>query len=100
MVRDYIAGADADLRLEKIYREDCALAVVCVSRSYNDKPWTGGEYHAIRDRVNKSRIPAASEEDKQGVLFIRVAEGDVAGIFSSTDIALTSDKSHWSRLSS
>ena len=28
----YLAGADADLKLQKIYGERCALAVVCVAK--------------------------------------------------------------------
>lgn len=34
----YIAGADADLKLQDFYGEKCELAVVCVSARYGDKP--------------------------------------------------------------
>jgi len=51
----YIAGFDADLRLQKIYAERCALAVVCVSERYGGKTWTQAEHEAIRARLMKAR---------------------------------------------
>src|SRR6266850_7571524 len=50
-----IAGQDADVKLQKIYGEDCALAVLCVSEPYGNKPWTLAEHEAIRARYNKAR---------------------------------------------
>ncbi len=47
----YIAGADADKKLQKIYRERSVLVVVCISAVYGDKPWTLAEHDAIRERV-------------------------------------------------
>ena len=44
----HLAGADADLKLQKIYGEQCTLAVVCVSKDYGIKPWTMAEHEAIR----------------------------------------------------
>ena len=43
---DYIAGDGADLVLQRIYRERCELAVVCVSARYGNKPWTLAEHDA------------------------------------------------------
>jgi hypothetical protein len=75
----YLAGADADLKLQKIYGEGCALAVVCVSERYGGKAWTQAEHEAIRARLMKARAsPDPSERD--AVLPIRVGEGEVAGI--------------------
>ncbi len=82
----WIAGSDADKKLQKIYREGCVLAVVCVSAHYSEKFWTLAEHDAIRERVNKSRVPSASNEDRNAVLPIRVADGDVEGISSNTII--------------
>jgi hypothetical protein len=75
----YIAGADADLKLQEIYGEQCILAVVCVSKCYGNKPWTLAEYEAIRARQMKSRM-SKSKRDKLGILPIRVGDGDVEGI--------------------
>src|SRR5262245_61132477 len=69
----YIAGHDADLKLQKIYREQCVLAVVCVSERYGGKPWTRAEHEAIRVRVMKER-------DAPGVLPIKVGDGDIEEI--------------------
>jgi hypothetical protein len=75
----YIAGDDADLRLQEIYGRRCVLAVVCVSGQYGDKPWTTAEHAAIRSRHMKAR-GSPNKHDQLGVLPIRVGEGDVEGL--------------------
>jgi TIR domain len=74
-----IAGQDGDIKLQEIYGRECALAVVCVSERYGNKPWTQAEHEAIRARYMKAR---ASGDPRQalGVLPIRVGDGDVPGI--------------------
>jgi hypothetical protein len=72
----YIAGDDADLKLQEIYGERCVLAVVCVSERHGGKPWTRAEHAAIRARQMK----AANERESLSILPIRVGEGDVPGI--------------------
>jgi len=72
----YIAGQDADLKLQRIYGERCALAVVCVSERYGGKPWTKTEHAAIRAR----QMQAQESHDQLGILPIRVGDGDVEGI--------------------
>jgi hypothetical protein len=75
----YISGDDADLRLQKIYREQCVLAVVCVSSRYGDKPWTQAEHAAIRSRAMRAR-ESKDQSERLAVLPIRVGDGDVEGI--------------------
>jgi len=75
----YIAGHDADLKLQEIYGEQCELVVVCVSERYGGKPWTQAEHEAIRARVMKSRASADILE-QYAILPIRVGDGDVRGI--------------------
>lgn len=75
----YIAGQGADLKLQEIYGERCALAVVCVSERYGSKPWAQAEHEAIRARMMKSRGSADTRE-QAAVLPIRVGDGDVKGI--------------------
>jgi TIR domain len=80
---DCIAGDDADIFLQDIYRKGCVLAVICVSNRYGHKPWTLAEHAAIRERVNRSRVLSRnSRNDKArlGVLPIRVGVGNVKGI--------------------
>jgi len=79
----YLAGYDADLKLQEIYARGCALAVVCISSHYGDKPWTLAEHSAIRARAMQARA-AADERERQGVLPVRVGDGEVEGILFNT----------------
>ena len=79
----YIAGHDADLKLQAIYGEQCELAVVCVSERYGGKPWTQAEHEAIRARVMRSR-ESADRREQYAILPIRVGDGDVKGILFNT----------------
>ena len=79
----YIAGADADKKLQEIYGKQCVLAVICVSECYAGKPWTLAEHEAIRARQMKSRI-SDNVLDKLGILPIRVGDGEVEGILFNT----------------
>jgi len=75
----YLAGKDADLKLQEIYGERCALAVICVSERYGDKPWTQAEHEAIRARLMKSRA-SGDRREENAILPIRVGSGNVEGI--------------------
>ncbi len=75
----YIAGDDADLKLQGIYGERCELAVVCVSERYGSKPWTQAEHRAIRARFMRCSASNNSRE-RDSILPIRVGEGNVQGI--------------------
>jgi hypothetical protein len=75
----YLAGQDADLKLQKIYGEQCELAVVCVSERFGDKPWTQAEHRAIRARQMKLG-QSADRRGQFAILPIRVGDGDVPGI--------------------
>jgi hypothetical protein len=79
----YIAGSDADTRLQEIYGQQAELVVVSVSANYGGKPWTLAEHEAIRARHMQLR---ASEDRKDGfrILPLRTGEGDVKGILFNT----------------
>ena len=79
----YLAGDDADLKLQAIYGERCDLAVVCVSQRYGGKPWTRAEHAAIRARLIQARA-SADEREALAILPIRVGEGEVPGILFNT----------------
>jgi hypothetical protein len=79
----FLAGHDADLRLQKIYGDQSELVVVCVSEHYGDKPWTVAEHEAIRARLMKTRS-SQEERDKLRILPIRVGKGEVEGILFNT----------------
>jgi hypothetical protein len=72
----WIAGQDADLVLQSVYREKAELVVVCVSRAYGDKPWTQAEHRAVRARL----MQAAAAGDRHEVLPVRVGDGEVEGV--------------------
>ena len=74
--KHWIAGPDADLLLQSVYREKAELVVMCVSGAYGDKPWTHTEYQAVRARL----MQAATAEDRRRVLPIRVGDGEVEGV--------------------
>ena len=75
----YLAGNDADLKLQRLYSEQCELAVVCVSKRYGDKPWTKAEHAAIRARQMKLQ-ESMVKGDEHRVLPIRVGDGNIEGI--------------------
>jgi hypothetical protein len=75
----FLAGQDADLKLQEIYGERCELAIVCVSERYGGKPWTQAEHEAIRARMMQARA-SADKRDRDRILPIRVGDGDVKGI--------------------
>jgi hypothetical protein len=79
----YIAGDDADLRLQEIYAQRCQLAVVCVSERYEGKPWTRAEHAAIRARQMELRT-SLNEQDQLRILPLRVGDGEVKGITANT----------------
>lgn len=88
----HLAGADADLKLQKIYGEQCDLAVVCVSKAYGDKPWTRAEHRAIRAR--QMRAEASSDRREQdSILPIRVGDGEVEGILVNAIVPDVRDRS-------
>ena len=80
----YLAGGDADLRLQEIY-DNAAVVVVCVSERYGDKAWTRAEHAGIRSRLMRAQA-SGDESDKLGVLPVRVGDGEVGGLPFNTII--------------
>jgi hypothetical protein len=79
----WLAGDDADLKLQDLYANRCTLAVVCVSGRYGGKPWTQAEHRAIRAR-NMRAGEAERSLERFAILPIRVGDGDVPGILFNT----------------
>lgn len=76
----YIAGDDADLRLQDIYLKMSDLVVVCVSSAYNDRPWTQLEHRAIR------ALTMSTGRASMRLLSLRVGDGEVEGIHTNAFI--------------
>jgi hypothetical protein len=83
----WIAGADADLLLEKLYGQMAELVVVCVSGAYGDKSWTRTEYRAVR-----ARLMQAATEDRHRILPVRVGDGQVEGVLFNEIVPELRDK--------
>lgn len=82
----YIAGQNADIRLQKVYSELSILVVLCISEHYGGKPWTLAEHTAIRDL----QMRTSASKDKRAefrILPVRVGDGDVPGIFINTIVS-------------
>jgi hypothetical protein len=79
----YIAGDDADLRLQDIYLRRSDVVVLCVSGDYNEKPWTQSEYRAIR--ALQMQLASATSEALR-LLPLRVGDGDVEGLLGNAII--------------
>ena len=79
----YLAGDDADLKLQEIYGNRCALVVICISKNYGGKPWTLAEHAAIRARFMKTRA-SKDRREQMSLLPIRVGDGEVDGILFNT----------------
>jgi TIR domain len=73
----YLAGSEADLKLQRIYGDQSELVVICISDAYGTKPWTRAEYAAVRARYMKA---AGNELDSDRILPVRVGDGDVEGL--------------------
>src|SRR3954462_4406401 len=79
----YIAGADADTRLQEIYGQKAELVIVSVSANYGGKPWTLAEHAAIR-ALYMQLLASKEKKDAFRILPLRTGEGDVKGILFNT----------------
>ena len=75
----YIAGSDADTRLQEIYGQKAELVIVSVSANYGGKSWTLAEHQAIRSRQMQLGV-SNDKKDAFRILPVRTGEGDVKGI--------------------
>jgi hypothetical protein len=75
----YIAGDDADLRLQSLYTKRAALVVSCISERYGGKPWTRAEHRAIR-ALQMQLDGSTDSKDAYRILPLRVGDGDVEGV--------------------
>jgi hypothetical protein len=69
-----LARPDLDTYLQEIYLQHCDLVVVFICEKYEEKEWCGIEWRAIRNLL-KNRV------EKQRIMYIRLDEGNVSGVF-------------------
>jgi hypothetical protein len=67
------ARPNLDVYLQSLYHNEVTLNVVFLCEAYARKEWCGLEWRAIRDLIKRRR----SE-----IMFLRLDDGDVAGVFS------------------
>jgi hypothetical protein len=67
------ARPNLDVYLQDLYHDETTLNVVFLCEAYNQKEWCGLEWRAIRDLIKRR---------KSEIMFLRVDDGDVAGVFS------------------
>ena len=79
----YLAGSDADTRLQEIYGQKTELVVVSVSANYGGKPWTLAEHEAIRALHMQLRA-SEDKNDAFRILPLRTGEGELKGILFNT----------------
>lgn len=76
-----IAGHDAHVVLQKIYRESSRLVVACVCEHYNSKPWTQDEWRAIQAFERDLRDAGTDNTKRLRLLPLRFGDGKIDGIF-------------------
>lgn len=67
------ARPNLDTYLQDLYHNDSELIVVFLSGDYERKEWPGLEWRAIRDLIKRRQA---------SVMFIRVDDADISGLFS------------------
>ena len=67
------ARPNLDVYLQDLYHDEVTLNVVFLCEAYNQKEWCGLEWRAIRDLIKRR---------KSEIMFLRVDDGDVAGVYS------------------
>ena len=68
-----LARPNLDIYLQDIYHNQTELVVVMLCKEYDEKEWCGLEFRAIRNLIK--------ERKDDEVMFVRVAQGDVKGVF-------------------
>ena len=72
------AMPNLDIHLQRLYGNESELIVVFVCKEYNDKIWCGIEWRSIRNLMN-------NKIENNRIMFIKLGEGRVEGVFGSTD---------------
>jgi hypothetical protein len=83
-----LAGHDANLVLQSIYRHQSRLVVICVCGRYDKKSWPQDEWRAIQSLERTLRDPPGENKARLRFLPLRFGDGDVEGL---SDTALVPD---------
>jgi TIR domain len=78
-----LAGHDAHIVLQNIYRKETRLVVTCVCQRYNEKPWTQEEWRAIQAFERTLRDAGGENRKRMRFLPLRFGDGEVDAIFET-----------------
>ena len=73
--KSQLARPSIDILLQDIYRNRSKLVVVFLCEKYQEKEWCGVEFRPIKEMIK--------EKDHEKIMFIRLDNGHVDGIFST-----------------
>jgi hypothetical protein len=74
-----LAGNDAQIVLQNIYKTKTRLVVTCVCQRYNEKPWTQDEWRAIQAFERDLRDAGSDNLKRLRLLPLRFGDGDIDG---------------------
>src|SRR5579872_831777 len=78
-----IAGPDAHIVMQNIYRRASRLVVTCVCKRYEEKPWTQEEWRAIQAFERDLRDAGSANLKRLRLLLLRFDDGEIDGIFET-----------------
>lgn len=82
-----IAGLDAQLFFQKVFKSESRLVVVFVCGRYNEKPWTQDEWRAICSLERTLRDVAKANIRRLRLLPLRFEDGDIDGMFDTAVVS-------------
>ncbi len=88
-----IAGQDAQVVLQNVYRTSTWLVVTCICKRYAEKPWTQDEWRAIQSFERTLRDAGAGNLKRLRLLPLRFGDGDVDGLFDTAIVPDVRDRS-------
>ena len=81
-----LAGHDAQIVLQNIYRKKTRLVVSCVCKRYAEKSWTQDEWRAIQAFERELRDADSENVKRLRFLPLRFDDGEIAGLFSTAHV--------------
>ena len=78
-----LAGPDAQIVLQNIYRRSTRLVVMCVCKRYAEKPWIQEEWRAIQSFERDLRDAASDNIKRLRFLPLRFGDGEIDGLFDT-----------------
>jgi tetratricopeptide (TPR) repeat protein len=78
-----LAGHDAHVVLQNVYRRQTRVVVTCVCQRYSEKPWTQEEWRAIQALERECRDAGAENVRRLRIIPLRFGDGEVDGLYET-----------------